>query len=248
MNVSCARVLTTACVVMLLAVASPIFGSAVSHVSGSGPMVATNAYGSHLGPDPLIYFQSPDFNGAWASQNDTNGLGQYATAFDNFRVGASYNITTFAFVGSYFNPGQQGMMTGATLAFFADAGGVPGALLWVGSGTGNLGETFLGMDNLGDPTYLYFAALGTPFLAEANTIYWVSIVPDVGFPPQWGWETATGGDSAAYQCFFGTCSSIPNDLAFGFFGNPATTPEPSALPLLGSGLLGVAGTLCRKRS
>ena len=247
MNVSLVRVLTTACAVLLLAVTSPMYGSVMSHANGSGSMIGTNPYGTHLGPDNLVYFQSPDFNGAWASQNDTNGLGNYATAFDNFRVGANYDITTVALVGSYFNPGQQGVMTGATLAFFSDAGGVPGSLLWVGSGSGNLGETFLGMDNAGDPTYLYFATLGTPFLAKANTIYWVSIVPDVGFPPQWGWETATGGDSAAYQCFLGTCASVPNDLAFGLFGHSATTPEPSTLLLLASGTLGLAGIVRRKR-
>jgi hypothetical protein len=223
-----------------------MFASPISHVGGSGSTVApTHAYGSSLGPDPLVYSQNPDYNGAYSSQNDTNGFGNFATAYDNFTLGATYNITEFAWVGSYFNPPQQGLITGATLTFYADAGGAPGAVLWQRSGSGNFGETFLGFDNVGDPTYLYDGLLGTPFVAQAGTTYWVSIVPDLGFPPQWGWETATGGDGAAYQCFFGTCGAIPNDVSFALYGNQTTTPEPSALILFGSGLVGL-GSLRRR--
>ena len=66
--------------------------------------------------------------------------------------------------------------------------------------------------------------------------YWLSIVPDIGFPPQWGWESGTGGDGAAYQCFLGSCGPITtNDLAFTLLGAAVSnTPEPSSLFMLGA--------------
>jgi hypothetical protein len=91
---------------------------------------------------------------------------------------------------------------------------------------------------------LYTLAIN--FSALAGTQYWLSVVPDLAFPPQWGWETATGGDGAAYQCFQGLCNSIPNDLAFALFSGNTTVPEPGSLILLGSGILGLAFTLRRK--
>ena len=191
-----------------------------------------------------VYFQNPDYNGAYSSQNDTNGFGLFAQAYDNFTLGATTNLTSVEWIGSYFNPPQQGPITAWTLQFYSDAAGAPGNLLYQTNVAGTANETFLTIDNAGDPTYLY--GLNVNFTAAAGTQYWLSVYPDLGFPPQWGWETGTGGDGASYQCFFGGCGPLAGDLSFALFGNQGTTPEPGTLIMLGTGILGIAGTLRRK--
>ena len=173
-------------------------------------------------------------------------MGRFAQSWDNFNLGGtSYNLTSVEWIGSYFNPPVQGPITAWTLQLWSDVAGAPGNLLYEVDAAGNAGETFLEIDNLGDPTYLY--GLPVNYNTTANTTYWLSVYPDLGFPPQWGWETGTGGDGAAYQCYLEACGPIPNDLSFAVFGNPVTTtPEPGSLILLGSGILGLAGTLRRK--
>jgi hypothetical protein len=244
-------------VASLLVLTVPAFAGMISNTSWKNPSpitasTAPRASSSHYspvsGPSPIIYAQNPDFNGAYASQNDTaSGFGNFATAFDNFTLGANYNIDEVQWVGSYFNPPAQGVITAFTLTFYADAGGAPGAVLATYSGPGSFGETFVGFDNAGSPTFVYAGLLGSPFAATAGTQYWISLVPDLGFPPQWGWETGTGGDGAAYQCFFGACGAVPGDLAFALNGTQQTSvPEPGSLMLLGTGILGLAGVIRRK--
>ena len=190
--------------------------------------------------DTTIYSQATDLNGSYASQNDASGFGNFATAYDNFTLGADATITSVNWVGNYFNPGL-GSVTGFTLNIYSNAGGAPGALLYsTGDVAGNANETSIGLDNAGNPAFTY--TLGTNFLASAGTEYWMSIESDMGFPPQWGWETGTGGDGAAYQCFFGSCGSIPNDLAFSL-----AVPEPSSFLLLAGSLPALALRLRRKR-
>jgi hypothetical protein len=191
-----------------------------------------------------LYVQNPNFDGAFASQNDTNGLGNFATVYDNFTIGFIGAVNQVDWIGSYFNPPQQGVITAWTVTFYADNAGQPGSALASFSIPGNGNETFLQNDNLGDPTYLYTAAMFFPF--SGHTQYWLSVVPDLGIPPQWGWETSSQGDGIAYQDFFGVRTQVPSDFSFALFGGQILGPEPGTLVILGTGILGVAGTLRRR--
>lgn len=196
----------------------------------------------------------------YASQNDTNGLGNFATTYDNFtlhihfRPGSpdapppSSGITTVQWFGQYFNPPTAGAITAFTISFYADAGGVPGALVESDTIAGNANETLVGLAGDGLPLYSYSADI-IAFAPIADTQYWMSIVPDLGFPPRWGWSSGTGGDGQGYQCFFGTCGFIGDDLAFTLNGNiPPQVPEPSSSVLIATGLLGAAASIRRRFS
>ena len=107
---------------------------------------------------------------------------------------------------------------------------------------GAANETFLGGID-----YSYSLNLGTPFTALAGTQYWLSVVPDMGFPPQWGWATGTGGDGTAYQDYFGTLSQQGTDFAFSLVGNPVSaTPEPGSMLLMATFLMAL-GPIVRKK-
>ena len=191
----------------------------------------------------IIYCQTWDGgSNLYGSQNDTvSGFGNFATTYDNFALYHTYDVESFHWVGGYFNPPNQGPITSWDLTFYNDNNGIPGNPIYFSSFPGNGNETFLGNVN-GFPIYEY--SLYFPSFDLGPGVYWASVVPDVGFPPQWGWATSSLGLGDAYQCFFGTCGTINGggvNMAFAL-----DTPEPGTLILLGTGLLGLAGTLRRK--
>src|SRR5690348_9057061 len=94
----------------------------------------------------VLYTQAYDNSGNfYASQNDTTGgNGNFATVYDNFTLNTSATINNVQFMGAYFNPPNQGPITGWTIQFWSDNAGQPGSSLFSQhiNGTGN--ETTLG--------------------------------------------------------------------------------------------------------
>jgi len=211
-------------------------------------------------PDLLFCHSFDQTGNAYSSQNDTTGgNGNFATVYDNFRFQIAEHINSVHWVGEYFNPPQQGPITGWTINFYADQGGQPGGLLQSnkvapGCGAGQVCETFLG-NFAGFPTYRYDLTSATDlFLTDNLSQFWMSVVPDLGFPPQWGWSSASNQfgdcnmcDGISYQDFFGSRSNLGVDLAFALDGSSGGgVPEPGTLVMLGTGVLGLAGAIRRK--
>ena len=197
----------------------------------------------------IVYSQHSDFGSptasGFASQNDTTGgFGNFATAYDNFTLTSAAAVNRVTWQGLYFNPPVQGTITGFTLTFWSNnpaGGGQPGVALLTTHISGNAGETFVGNEQGTLPTFNYATMLPTEFDALAGTEYWLSIVPDLGFPPQWAWHTGTGGDSRAITDFLGGRNVITSDLAFSLESGAAAVPEPGSLTLLGAGSLILLG-------
>jgi hypothetical protein len=176
----------------------------------------------------------------FASQNDTNvgGFGNFATVYQQFTFGQTWDVESFHWVGGYFNGGQA-PITAWTLTLYNDAAGIPGNPIASGFFPGNGSETLLP-----DGLFMY-SLFFQSFDMNAGT-YWASVVPDIGFPPQWGWATSAG-PNPGYQCFFGGCGPTGIGFAFAIDGTAVTsTPEPGTLIMLGTGILGLAGSLRRK--
>lgn len=189
-----------------------------------------------------LYSQPFDATGsAYASQNDTGGgNGSFATVYDNFTLSGGGSITGVSWTGEYFNPASRGTITQWTVQFRADNAGQPGSSLYSQTFSGTGGESGVGSYG-GFPTFTYSVTLPSAFVAGAGTKYWLSVVPDVGFPPEWGWSSGTGGDGTSYQDFFGVRSALSADMAFSLDGS--TVPEPVSMVLAGS----VLGLLALRR-
>lgn len=176
---------------------------------------------------------------AYSSQNDTTGgNGNFATAYDDFVIGASSFLNGFNWTGVYFNPSVQGPIEGFTITLYDDAGGTPGDAFAAGFFT-DFNETFLGSPD-GFVTYSYSVTFADFGPVDAGT-YWLSIVPDLGFPPQWGWAVSDVGNGNGYQCFTGTCTTLGVNFAFDVIGDPAAiVPEPATwgMMILGFGMVG----------
>jgi hypothetical protein len=194
--------------------------------------------------NPVIYSQPPasPIDGTWASQNDIGGLGNFATVYDDFTLGFHGLVTDVEWQGQYFNPATTGTITAFTLTFWDDNANQPGAALLSQTIAGNAGETFAGTGSFG-PAYNYATNLTTPFVAFAGTKYWLSIVPDLTFPPQWGWNIASFGNS--YQDFQGTRFNRGYDEVYSLTGQEV--PEPATMTLFGIGM-GVAALRRRRKA
>ena len=127
--------------------------------------------------------------------------------------------------------------------FYANGGGVPGAILQTSGGTLSItpvsipGTTFSALN-------FYSSDLFSPFSATAGTTYWISIF-NQATDARWLWlmaENVGNGGRQGVNPGPPWPFSIPN-LAFQL----TSVPEPSSLVLLGFGTLGLAGYCWRYR-
>jgi hypothetical protein len=157
-------------------------------------------------PNAIVYQQTSLFPvsgqvAVWDSINDTNpnGYGSLATAYDNFTVTVPSAISSVTWSGGFHGPATAVPLDSFTITFYANNANPPGAPL--ASYTipfANAHQVIVGMQpgktspSLGAT---YAANLATPFVALANTTYWISIVANYQFTgpsnPQfveWGWQ------------------------------------------------------------
>lgn len=137
------------------------------------------------------------------------------------------------------------------LSFFADASGLPGALIATFDvGVANQTATGASIGPVGGQwnEYVYSASFATQLFTPGTT-YWFGINEAAAQPSgTWGVEStssAPSGASAASIGIFSTTdwTAIPGTLAFNLSYTPASVPEPGTLGLLLAGL----GSLCWAR-
>ena len=190
----------------------------------------------------IIYDQPYDGSNiadAYASQNDSasEGLGDFAKAYDNFTLDSATSIGKVKWYGEFFLNEEvfsvaPEPISNFLIQFWSDNSG-PNTELFSETIVGNADETLvekIGNFNL----YKYGMDLSLPFKALAGTTYWLSIQPTLDYPPHWGWYQGKGGNGVAYQDFVGENGAIPKDLAFSL----ASVPEPITILLLSFGLIG----------
>lgn len=199
--------------------------------------------GSPATASSVLYSQPYNGNPTtlYASQNDPLSFGAFAEVFDNFTLGTDSQVTSLTWVGGFFN-GTPLPISNFDVRFYSDNAGQPGSLLSNYPFAGDANQT----DN-GDGTNSYSVTFGSAFLASAGSTYWVSVVPTLDYPPQWGWATSDVGDFVAYQDFFGSRLLIdpPNNFAFELQGT--VVPEPASWALAAIGLSSIAAVRFRQR-
>lgn len=190
----------------------------------------------------VLYSNPWDGSGnGYSSQNDTVTYGNFATAYGFFTTGSQlWSVEDLHFVGEYFNPPAQGPIAGFTIAIYSDAGNAPGGQIGVSTyvPAGSFTETFLGAPG-GFPCYQYDMNIN-PTLVSGDA--WISVVPDLAFPPQWGWSGGVDANPAhaGWQSFFGTPSRLAQSLNMDITGTVAPAPA-------GLGLLGLGGLVASRR-
>ena len=148
----------------------------------AGGIVALAVAGAaHAGVVPTTLFtQAWDGSGnLYASQNDIagGGFGNFATVYDNFSLTKASRISQVDFTGGYFN-GTPATITGFTVTIYGDSAGAPGTSVYSELVAGTAGETATGQSQV------FTYSLAADYAAAGNTKYWLSIVPDIAFPPQ----------------------------------------------------------------
>jgi len=167
-----------------VATAAVLVGSGLTGAASAGPGPSASGRGAatHIAssPDATLYSQNDNDAGVGiVSQNFEVSLDAYDSASaDDFVVpaGFQWGIQQVVVTGVYFN--GPGPALNETVTFYADAGGLPGAVV--------KSVTAVGADTAGS----FVIPLKVKLMPGT---YWVSVVVNMDFTPngEWGWETRT---------------------------------------------------------
>jgi hypothetical protein len=222
--------------------------------------------------DAIVYNQPAqfpgNFGGTWTSDYGLDGAARRGFwTFDNFRVATTQRVDQVRFQGMYWDfvtPGNNPVAPETTsweLGFWSNN---PGFFPQAQLSTQTLPAArvrsqfqgfafFGGLPNVPLPVYNFTADLPTPFTAQANTTYWLSILSlSPTFNPVWLWMPGTGPDSTSIQYVLAdgrvvtSGQYVQNDRAFALV---QFVPEPSGLGvMLILGGAAVAGRKARRRA
>jgi len=156
---------------------------------------------------------------------------------DDFRLTQSTLIGELNWWGGYYSPPP--IPDNFIVRLFADDGGKPGSLL-PGFSIGSITKTATGnsilplASGLPSAQYRYSASLLSPFQAQADVRYWVSIANQYDF---WAWELTTSHENDGIQrtsFYSGDWGALPTfNMAF----EVVTVPEPSVALLFMGGII-----------
>jgi hypothetical protein len=193
----------------------------------------------------VLYSQrlDPALSGRWQSET-SNGSNGFNQAFDDFTLSTAAIINNVSWTG-FLNPDFT-PVDGFTISFYADdfdtidSPGSVGTLLASTVITGDAGQTPNSTPDVGAFGVFNFDTAVTPFVATADTTYWISIVgnPDINSGDVY-WAFSDQGDGSFITFNNNGVGVIGTDLAFTL--SNSSVPEPSGLVLDGSGLMVLAG-------
>jgi hypothetical protein len=192
--------------------------------------------------DVIVYQQLPGANSNEERVSSTldffGGSPGFRTA-DDFMLSANALITDVHWWGRSVSGGNS-----FTFTFYANNGGVPGAIL--GSRVGSLSATTVNVGSSFDPVTFYSSDLVSPFSATAGTTYWISIFNQAA-NASWVWLSASSpGDGSVSATNPGgpPWPITNNNMAFEL----TSAPEPASLTLLAVGLAGLGMVLRTRRA
>ena len=170
----------------------------------------------------------------------------YSNGLLNGTINA-YDIATPTPLSNSFILSSASTLTGAQLGLWvASPGNPPTSVHWaigttpfggqVASGTAGLSSVFI-QDYLGVSYAQYESTFSLSEAVNAGTFYLTLNNASAGGPAVY-WDE-TNGPSTPY--------GVGGSESFQIFGNPAATPEPATLTLLGIGFAGLAGLGWRRR-